>query len=107
MDLRLSFRVAAERVRAQIDNVTLVVEPRHGMPEFVNSDGGEMRRRAEPGKNLPLRDQRPEVDDAFVAVVEGDPQHAMDDRLRFDDTGRLFHSIGPCLTSRRHTADLT
>src|SRR5580658_415181 len=52
-----------------------------------------MRRLAQPRKNLPLRDQRPKIYNPFVAVVEGDLQHALDDRLRVDDARQLLHSM--------------
>jgi hypothetical protein len=56
--------------------------------------GSAAERRRWPGKHFPLRDQRPQVNDALVAIVEGDLQHAMDDRLRIDDAGQLLHSMG-------------
>ena len=64
------------------------------MPEFVDPDRGEVRGVVEPREELPLGDERPQVDDAFVAVVECDLQNAMDDGLRINDAGQLFHLIG-------------
>lgn len=52
------------------------------MSELVDSDGGEMLRRAEPRKDLPLGDQRPQIDDVLVAVVEFDLRYTVDDGVQ-------------------------
>jgi hypothetical protein len=57
------------------------------MPEFVDPGGDEVQRRVQPGDDFPFRNQRPDVDDADAAIVVGDFQHAMDDRLRADNAG--------------------
>src|SRR5690242_15560399 len=64
------------------------------MPEVVDSDRGEMLRRAQPCENLSLGDERSQVHDALISIVEFDLEYAMDDGSRLDNTRQLLHSIG-------------
>jgi len=51
-----------------------------------------MRGRLQPGEDLALRKKRTQIDDALEAIVEGQFEHAVNDRLGEHDMGKRFHS---------------
>src|ERR1041385_752368 len=78
----LSFRALTQRLRAEIDLVAFVVEPKDLVAmvlkfEIIKSFGID----AEECEHLALAKQRPQVDDASKPVFPNDLDHAEYDRL--------------------------
>jgi hypothetical protein len=79
MQFGLPLSVTPEGVRTQIDFVTLVINPVDRVAVFTKIHFLEVRPSLEMSKNFSLREERPKINNAFIAIIPDDFENAMDD----------------------------
>ena|SRR2546425_10718782 len=91
MKLGLLFRALTKRVGAEIDLLTVLVYPDDCMAVFANTKLLEIFDVLQICESLSARDNRPQIDNADIAIIPFDFQHAVDDRLCRNHSSNLSH----------------
>jgi len=81
MDFGLTLAVPPQPVCTQIDLIAVVVNPTDRMAKFVNLDPRETRGILQRAENPALRQQGPQVNDAFIPIEKHEFQDTWNDRL--------------------------
>src|SRR5437867_3114476 len=104
VQLSLAFGALTERVGSEIDLLTLVSHPEHGMSVLAY---GNLTKRVwivQERQQTSACDDRPKVDHSSVAIIPANLQHALNDGLRRNDPRNLSHPILPGFRPATHAS---
>src|SRR4051794_12174800 len=91
MHLGLPLGALAQRQRAEVDALSLWIDPAERAAVFAHLHFCKGLRLLQKGEISPAHDHRPQIDDAGVIIVPHDLEHAGDDGFDRDDPRNVGH----------------
>ena len=84
-----------EAVRAEINLVSLVIDPKNVMPVLFKLHFEKVLRLLKPFEDPTLRDNGSEIHNALIPIGKDELQYTVNNGLGCEDSWQLFHLICP------------